>query len=114
MAHDKSQKKQFKPCPIGYIHINIAIIAEVRSEEDRLYLFVAPNRTCKFAYAELRPNAIKTVAAQVLRNLIAVVPYKIHTASPDKGIQSTHRNGINLFSNTSLCGSAIGTPLHIG
>jgi hypothetical protein len=85
---DKPQKKQFKPYPIGYFHIDIA---EVRTEEGKLYLFVAIDRTSKFAYAELHPEAIKTVAAQFLRNLIAMVPYKLHTVLTDNGIQFTNR-----------------------
>jgi transposase InsO family protein len=85
---DKPQKRKFKPYPIGYFHIDIA---EVRTEEGRLYLFVAIDRTCKFAYAELHPQAIKTVAAQFLRHLIDAVPYKIHTVLTDNGIQFTNR-----------------------
>jgi transposase-like protein len=85
---DKPQKKQFKPYPIGYFHIDIA---EVRTEEGKLYLFVAIDRTSKFAYAELQTQAVKTVAAQFLRNLIASVPYKLHTVLPDNGIQFTNR-----------------------
>jgi hypothetical protein len=34
----KSAKKNFKSYPIGYFHLDIA---EVRSEEGKLYLFVA-------------------------------------------------------------------------
>jgi transposase-like protein len=85
---DKPQKKKFKPYPIGYFHIDIA---EVRTEEGKLYLFVAIDRTSKFAYAELHTEAIKTVAAQFLRNLIATVPYKLHTVLTDNGIQFTNR-----------------------
>jgi transposase InsO family protein len=85
---DTPQKRQFKPCPIGYFHIDIA---EVRTEEGRLYLLGAIDRTCKFAYAELPPQALKTVAAQFLRHLIAAVPYKIHTALTDNGMQFTNR-----------------------
>ena len=47
---DKPAKKKFKSYPIGYFHIDIA---EVRTEEGKLYLFVAIDRTSKFAYAEL-------------------------------------------------------------
>src|SRR5215207_2988421 len=47
---DKPVKKKFKQYPIGYFHIDIA---EVNTEEGRLYLFVAIDRTSKFAYAEL-------------------------------------------------------------
>jgi hypothetical protein len=88
MAGDKPQKKKFKPYPIGSFHIDIA---EVRTEEGKLYLFVAIDRTCKFAGAELHPQALKTVAAQFLRNLIAAIPYKLHTILPDNGIQFTNR-----------------------
>jgi Integrase core domain len=88
MKGDKPQKKKFKPYPIGYFHI---AIAEVRTEEGKLSLFVAIDRTSKFAYAELPPEAIKTVAAQFLRHLIAAVPYRIHTVLTDSGIQFTNR-----------------------
>jgi hypothetical protein len=85
---DKPQKKKFKPYPIGYFHIDIA---EVRTEEGKLYLFVAIDRTSKFASAELHTEAIKTVAAQFLRNLIAIVPDKLHTVLTANGIQFTNR-----------------------
>jgi hypothetical protein len=39
--------------PIGSFHIDIA---EVRTKEGRLYLFVAIHRTSKFAFVELRPR----------------------------------------------------------
>jgi transposase InsO family protein len=81
-------KKKFKRYPIGYFHIDIA---EVRTGEGKIRLFVAIDRTSKFAYVELHERAGKMVAAQFLRNLIAAVPYKIHTILTDNGIQFTHR-----------------------
>ena len=81
-------KKNFKQYSIGYFHVDIA---EVRTEEGKLRLFVAIDRTSKFAYAELHEKAGKTQATQFLRNLIAVVPYKVHTVLTDNGIQFTHR-----------------------
>jgi hypothetical protein len=44
---DKPAKKKFKAYPIGFFHIDIA---EVRTEEGKLYLFVAIDRTSKFAF----------------------------------------------------------------
>ena len=85
---DKLAKKKFKKYPIGYFHIDIA---EVATEEGKLQLFVAIDRTCKFAYAELHEKKTKMTAAQFLRNLIATVPYKIHTILTDNGIQFTNR-----------------------
>ena len=68
---DKPGKRKFKRYPIGYLHIDIA---EVRTAEGKLYLFVAIDRTSKFAYAELHEKAGKMVAAQFLRHLVAAVP----------------------------------------
>jgi len=46
---DKPAKKKFKNYPIGYFHIDIA---EVQTEEGKLYLFVAIDRTSKYAYTK--------------------------------------------------------------
>jgi transposase InsO family protein len=85
---DKPTKKKFKTYPIGYFHIDIA---EVQTAEGKLYLFVAIDRTSKFAFTELHSKAGKMAAAQFLRNLIAAVPYAIHTVLTDNGIQFTNR-----------------------
>ena len=85
---DKPAKKKFKSYPIGYFHIDIA---EVQTAEGKLYLFVAIDRTSKFAYVELHAKAGKMAAAQFLRNLIAAVPYAVHTVLTDNGVQFTNR-----------------------
>ncbi|KRB33000.1 hypothetical protein ASD99_19110, partial [Mesorhizobium sp. Root695] len=85
---DKPAKKTFKSYPIGYFHIDIA---EVQTAEGKLYLFVAIDRTSKFAYVELHEKAGKMAAAQFLRNLIATLPYAIHTVLTDNGIQFTNQ-----------------------
>jgi transposase InsO family protein len=82
---DKPAKKKFAKYPIGYFHIDIA---EVNTEEGRLYLF---DRTSKFAYAELHCNQTRDTACRFLRQLIALVPYHIHTILTDHGIQFTNR-----------------------
>jgi transposase-like protein len=85
---DKSARTKFKSYPIGYFHIDIA---EVQTAEGKLYLFVAIDRTSKFAYVELHKRATKMIAAEFLRHLIAAVPYKIHTVLTDNGIQFKNR-----------------------
>ena len=89
MAGDRP-KKRFKTYPIGYFHIDIA---EVRTEEGRLYLFVAVDRTSKFAHAELREKATRKIAAAFLQTLIEIVPYRVHTVLTDNGIQFTDLPG---------------------
>lgn len=71
-------KKKFKRYPVrcpavhvhmherGYFHIDIA---EVRTGEGKIRLFVAIDRTSRFACVELHERAGKMVAAQFLRNL---------------------------------------------
>ena len=83
---DKPAKKKFKAYPIGYFHIDIA---EVRTEQGKLHMFVAMDRTSKFAFVELHEKATTAVSKAFLLNLIAAVPYKIHTVLTDNGIQFT-------------------------
>jgi transposase InsO family protein len=84
---DKPKRKPFRKYPIGYFHMDIA---EVRTEEGKLYLFVAIDRTSKFSYVELHPNATRPIVASLLRNLIAAVSYRIHIVLTDNGIQFTN------------------------
>src|SRR5258705_5216825 len=86
----KGIKRKVKTYPIGYLHIDIP---EVRTAEGRLYLFVAIDRTSKFAFTELHEKATRSVAADFLRNLIKVVPYKIHTVLTDNGTHFTDPGG---------------------
>ena len=64
IAGDKIIRKPFKRYPIGYFHLDIA---EVRTEEGKLYLFVAVDRTSKFAFAQLHEAASVKVASGFLQ-----------------------------------------------
>ena len=81
---DKPRRSRFKPYPIGYFHIDIA---EVRTEEGKLHLFVAVDRTSKLAFAQLHTRATRRIAADFLHALVAAVPYTIHTVLTDNGTQ---------------------------
>lgn len=85
---DKPAKKKFKSYPIGYFHIDIA---EVRTEQGKLRLFVGIDRTSKFAFVRTVESAGKMEAADFLRELIQAVPYRIHTVLTDNGVQFTAR-----------------------
>jgi IS30 family transposase len=86
----KPSRKKFKTYPIGFFHIDIA---EVRTEQGKLHLFVAIDRTSKFAFVELHEKATTKIAAGFLRHLIAALPYKIHTVLTDNGIHFTIPGG---------------------
>ena len=87
---DKPRRSRFKADPIGYFHIDIA---EVHTEQGRLYLFVAVDRTSKFAFVELHEKATRRVAGDFLRHLVAAVPYKVHTVLTDNGTHFTDPTG---------------------
>src|SRR5476649_800458 len=81
---EKTARTKFKSYPIGYFHIDIA---EVQTAEGKLYLFIAIDRTSKFAFVQLVESANRVTASTFLTALIAAVPYKIHTILTDNGIQ---------------------------
>lgn len=87
---DKKRRKKFKAYPIGYFHIDIA---EVRTEEGKLYLFVAIDRTSKFAFARLVEKANRKTASAFLVALIKAVPYKIQTILTDNVLSSERSTG---------------------
>jgi len=84
MDGDKPKRQKFKRYPIGYFHIDIA---EVRTNEGKLHLFVAIDRTSKFAVAQLVEKANRKTAWEFLEHLLEAVPYQIHTILTDNGIQ---------------------------
>lgn len=84
MEGDKPKRQKFKRYPIGYFHIDIA---ELRTNEGKLYLFVAIDRTSKFAVAQLVDKANRKTAWEFLEAVLEAVPYKIHTILTDNGIQ---------------------------
>jgi transposase InsO family protein len=84
------ERRRFNSYPLGYIHIDLA---EVWTNEGKLYLFVAIDRVSKFAFAELHPRATRRIAADFLRRLIDRVPYTIHTGLTDNGFQFTPPKG---------------------
>lgn len=83
---EKTAKRKFKSHPLGYFHIDLA---EVRTEEGKLYLFVAIDPTTKFAFVELHEKATTRVSGDFLRHLIDAVPYKVHTVLTDNAIHFT-------------------------
>jgi transposase InsO family protein len=94
MEGDKTARQKFKAYPIGYFHIDIA---EVRTGEGKLFLFVAIDRTSKLAFARLRDKATAANASAFLDELVEAVPYDINIVLTDNGIQFAdlprNRNG---------------------
>ena len=95
---DKPQRPKSRRHPIGPFHIDIA---EVRTEEGKLHLFVAIDRTPEFACVELHEKATRRVAGNFLRALAAAVPYRIHTVLTDNGTHLTELEAMDGRPRTS-------------
>src|SRR5437764_8054742 len=84
VENESADQRKFKAYPIGYFHIDIA---EVRTPAGQLYLFVAIDRTSKFAFVELHDKADRPTAVPFVEALLPAVPYRLHTALTDIGTQ---------------------------
>ena len=72
--------------------------SEASTEKAQLqYLFVAIDRTSKFAYADLHPKATRMIGNDFLCNLIAAAAYTLHTILADNGIQFARRQGTEAY-----------------
>jgi hypothetical protein len=76
----RPKKRKFKAYPIGYFHIDIA---EVRTEEGKLHLYAAIDRTSKFAFAQLRDKADRPTAD--------LVPEGVDRGDPASAAHDPHR-----------------------
>ena len=83
---DKPGRRKFKTYALGFFHIDIA---EVRTAEGKLHLFVAIDRVTKFAFVQLHEKATTRIAGDFLRALVKAVPYRIHTVLTDNGLHFT-------------------------
>lgn len=66
----------------------------MRAAQGKLHLYVAIDRTSKFAFVQLVTKANRVTASAFLVALIAAVPYKIHTALTDNPVLSEVEGGI--------------------
>lgn len=82
----RPDRKKFRGYPVGYFHIDLA---EVRTAEGKLYLFVAIDRTSKSAFVRLVRWANRRAAADFLRELVRSVPCEIHTVLAGNGTRFT-------------------------
>lgn len=85
---EKNVKKEFKQYQLGYFHIDITEI--LLDKNNKYYLFVAIDRTSKYAYLELYRQQTKENSCLFLSNLIKDCPYKINQILTDNGAQFTY------------------------
>ena len=83
-----SKKQKFRQYEIGYFHIDITEIT--LEKNNKFYLFVAIDRTCKFTVTRLYKNQTIENSVKFLQEVIDNCPYKIHRILTDNGSQFTY------------------------
>jgi len=53
------------------------LVRSIATQQSKLYMFVAIDRTSKFAFVELHENSKTATSRDFLLRLIEAVPYKI-------------------------------------
>ncbi len=81
----KAQRKRFKTYEIGYVHIDSC---ELRHADGKLVMFLGIDRVSKFTYVEFHNSAGKMEGSAVLKNVVEVFPYKIHTVLTNNSMPS--------------------------
>ena len=100
----KISSKKFKEYPIGYLHVDIT---EVRTKERKQHRYAEVDRTSKYVYANIYDRKTNQTALEFLKELLKIVPYKIHTILTDNGRQftlpvSSKKSSSSIFDK--LCG----------
>ncbi len=83
---DKNPQKTFRTDPLGSFHLDIA---EGRTTQGTLPLYVVIDRTSTFVFVQLVSQANRGTASAFLVALIAAVPDNIHTVLTDTGLPFT-------------------------
>src|SRR5687768_9241938 len=78
-----SKRKRFAETTIGYVHIDVC---ELRLAQGKLFLFLAIDRVSKFAHVAFFDANTKLNGAAFLRQVVAALPYRLHTVLTDNGM----------------------------
>lgn len=88
---DPPPPKTFKDYVPGYVHIDIKYLPQMPDEDHRQYLFVAIDRATRHVHVALKPTKSARSARAFLNEVIAKVPYRIHTLLTDNDKAFTDR-----------------------
>jgi transposase-like protein len=85
---EEKVKTKFEKAEVGFIHIDIT---HLRSEESKIYLYVAIDRVTKFSFAKIYNAETVENSISFLSSIIKTYEHDIHTVFTDNGMQFTNR-----------------------
>jgi transposase InsO family protein len=83
--------ERFAPEPFGYVHVDLKHLT--RLEGRPAYVFVAIERTTRFAYVEIVPERSAITIAACLERFLQAFGHPVHTILTDNGSEFTDRFG---------------------
>ena len=84
----KQEKQAFKDYDIGFVHIDVAFL---NIGKEKIYLFVAIERSCKVCFAKLYKSKSMENSQDFLQKVIEKFPFKIHRILTDNGAEFTYK-----------------------
>lgn len=87
----KPTTEPFAPEPFGYVHVDLKHLS--RLEGRAAYVFVAIERTTRFAHVEIVQERSGSIIAACFERFLAAFDHPIHTVLTDNGSEFTDRFG---------------------
>jgi len=85
----KKETKKFSPTPLGYVHIDTSYLIKIGGVYWKM--LVAIERNSRWCHIKVVPRKTAVNAADFLREVATVAPFKPHTTLTDNGTEFTHR-----------------------
>lgn len=88
---DKASAGRFEDAPFGFVHIDLKHLTRLQGKP--AYVFVAIERTTRFAHVEVVHDRSAETIAQCLKRFLAAFGHPVHTILTDNGSEFTDRFG---------------------
>jgi transposase InsO family protein len=83
----------FEATPFGFVHVDLKHLT--RLEGRPAYVFVAIERTTRFAWVEILPDKRQATVAAVFRRFLKAFGHPVHTVLTDNGSEFTDRFAVD-------------------
>jgi transposase InsO family protein len=90
-SHPKPPAGRFAPEPFGYVHVDLKHLPRLQGQA--AYVFVAIERTTRFAHVEIVHERSGAVIAACLERFLEAFGHPVHTILTDNGSEFTDRFG---------------------
>lgn len=87
----RAQARPFENAAFGFVHVDLKHLT--RLEGRAAFVFVAIERTTRFAHVEILPDRRQTTVAAAFERFLKAFGYPVHTVLSDNGAEFTDRFG---------------------